>query len=68
MNYFRFVLSVISIGSILYAGGTSKEQLFYDAVRLESTGDITNAFRNTKKPYLKLHRPIYMEIWQIYIT
>lgn len=46
MNYFRFVLSVISIGSILYAArGTSKEQLFYDAVRLESTGDITNAIQ-----------------------
>ena len=49
MNHIRFV-SVIFIGSIhLSVIGNSKEQLFYDAVRLESTGDIVNAIQKYEK-------------------
>ena len=50
MNHIRFVVSVIFIGSIhLSVIGNSKEQLFYDAVRLESTGDIVNAIQKYEK-------------------
>ena len=38
--------------SLLFANANSKEQLFYDAVRLEAIGDFENAIINYEKAAL----------------
>ena len=50
LRYFIFLLAC-SI-SLLFANANSKEQLFYDAVRLEAIGDFENAIINYEKAAL----------------
>ena len=50
LRYFIFLLAC-SI-SLLFANANSKEQLFYDAVRLEAIGDFENAIINYEKASL----------------
>ena len=50
MNFFRLFLFTSIFANILFVTlGSSKEQLFYDAVRLESSGDYENAINNYEK-------------------
>ena len=47
MNHLSlFLLIILIVNFRSSANVTSKEQLFYDAVRLESAGDIVNAIKN----------------------
>lgn len=50
MNFLRLFLFTSIFANILFVTlGSSKEQLFYDAVRLESSGDYENAISNYKE-------------------
>ena len=50
MNFIRlFLFTSIFVNILFVTLGNSKEQLFYDAVRLESSGDYENAINNYEK-------------------
>ena len=52
-KHFRYFLCLVACSiSPLFASANSKEQLFYDAVRLEATGDLENAIINYEKASL----------------
>ena len=52
-KYFRYFIFLVACSiSLLFANANSKEQLFYDAVRLEATGDFENAIINYEKAAL----------------
>ena len=62
ISYYSFCL-LASLQIFFVTLGSSKEQLFYDAVRLESSGDYENAISNYKEALFLLHLPIFTATW-----